>query len=114
MERRKYPRPEIWLTEQLVLYYNGGNRQPPAANGNIARGIMKAYVADGANQLTERSGQITRFFYCSTRGSLGFDSGLLERPEQPPAKAKETPPPNPNVNKPRAIYYTYKGKTPKS
>jgi hypothetical protein len=78
------------------------------------RGIMKAYVADGANQLTERSGQITRFFYYSTRGSLGFDSGLLDRPELPPAKPKETPPPNPNVNKPRAIYYIYKGKTPKS
>jgi hypothetical protein len=27
---------------------------------------------------------------------------------------EESPPPNPNVNKPRAIYYIYKGKTPKS
>lgn len=55
--------------------------------------------------------QISRFFYYSTRGAPGFDSGLLE-PATVPAGAK--PKRKIRPNHPRSIYGIYAKKTPKS
>lgn len=86
--------PEIWLTEQGVLYEEGSKEKPAGGNGNIAQDTMRAYVEDGEHQLTRESKQINRFFYYEMRGAHVFDSGLLSL-----------------AGSPRAIYGIYKKKT---
>lgn len=95
--------PDIWLTEQGVVYNARNKLDAPAHNGGAAKDIMHAYIADGKNQLTRQSREITRFFYYQVKGvpvgPESFDSGLLYPTGTP---------------RPRAIYYTYKNKTPTS
>jgi YD repeat-containing protein len=86
--------PDIWLTEQGVLYEVGGKETEAGENGTVAQDIMRAFVEDGEHQLTRQSRQITRFFYYEMRGASGFDTGLLAL-----------------AGSPRAIYDIYKKKT---
>lgn len=69
-----------------------------------------AYVNHGREQLTRKSPQISRFFYYSTRGAPGFDSGLLEAAELP-AEAEKVRKKRPAPSTPREIYGIYKQKT---
>lgn len=92
--------PDIWLSEQGVIYTDEGRNQP-AANDDKAMLIMHHYVEEKthpAYQLTRLSRQIRSFYYYEMRGekkdSGHQDSGLL----------------NP-IGKPRNIYYVYRGKT---
>jgi hypothetical protein len=101
-EKRK---PDIWLTEQGVVYAYGKTKtevQPAGNHLGIARDIMNAYVHDGEFPLTRQKGQIMRFYYYDMRGSRinvgAQDSGLLEVPQKPYGKAE---------NAPRAICSTY-------
>jgi hypothetical protein len=71
---------------------------------------MKAYVDHGKTQLTAKSTQITRFFYYSSRGDRGFDSGLLEAMSLPVGAEKKRKLRTPST--PREIYKYYKEKTP--
>lgn len=110
--------PRIWLTEQGVRFEKQSKRLPAAADGGIARQIMRAYVKDGEYSLTHQSSQIKRFYYYQVRGDpdigakgkevegrLLWDSGLLF----PPAHVKS----DNSGEKPgaRKIYGIYKYKT---
>jgi YD repeat-containing protein len=101
-------KPDIWLTEQGVIYSAKGHATGALKNGNIGSSILKAYVEDGESQLTRQSHQIMRFFYYQMRGtslaSKLWDSGLLCPLSQPHCSA----------NSPRKSYYIYQKKTPKS
>jgi YD repeat-containing protein len=101
-------KPDIWLTEQGVIFNALGHTQPTHKNGGIATAIMHAYVEDGTHQLTRQSKQIMRFFYYQVRGTSVaakiWDSGLLCPLSEPKCPA----------NFPRKIYSIYKNKTPKS
>jgi hypothetical protein len=89
--------PDIWLTEQGVVFYEGPIERAAARSSTIAQDTMRAYVEDGTHQLTRQSRQITRFFYYEMRGASAFDSGLLFPTGTP---------------RPRRIYSIYKEKTP--
>jgi hypothetical protein len=103
INRITHGHPDIWLTEQGVVFSNEGKRFAPGKNGHVARATMRAYVDDDENQLTRQSKQIQYFYYYETRGeakSTGHqDSGLV-----PPAGSPS--------HRPRAIYYIYRHKTP--
>jgi hypothetical protein len=81
---------------------------------------MHAFVAHDSQQLTrqpnpilKRGSQIARFFYYSSRGAPGFDSGLLEAEKLPKSKStKKELRHKYGVNHPRAIYGIYAKKTP--
>jgi YD repeat-containing protein len=109
-EHAKFPVPEIWLTEQGVVYERFENGKPVKAfagrttNPGPGDEILRAYVEHGTSQLTRQSKQITRFYYYETRGAKGFDSGLLEA--EPPLRNKA-------ANAVRSIYGIYKAKTTK-
>jgi Domain of unknown function (DUF6531) len=104
-------KPDIWLTEQGVVYSLGKNTplERAAESQGVADGIMNAYVNRGAYQLTRQSGQITKFYYYEMRGARneagGQDSGLLEALEPLP-KSHLAP------SSPRSIYPIYARKTP--
>lgn len=51
--------PDIWLSEQGVLFSKYGSPEP-GHDPDRAMRIMRAYVADGTRQLTRQSGQIVR------------------------------------------------------
>jgi hypothetical protein len=100
-------KPDIWLTEQGVVYSIGAKHLAAYASEDIARRIIHAYVAEGASQLTRQSHQIMRFFYYSTRGDTShFDSGLLCPTGSTPNCKHAT--------SRRSIYYVYRNKTPTS
>jgi hypothetical protein len=93
--------PDIWLSEQGVVFSNKGEWQP-AHNDDNGLKIMHAFVAERnhpADQLTRVSRQIVSFFYYQVRGEVkstkNQDSGLLD----------------PEHSKPRRIYYVYREKT---
>jgi YD repeat-containing protein len=96
-------KPDIWLTEQGVIYSVNNKKLPTWKNPNMANGIMRAYVSDGSTQLTRQSRQITRYFYYQMGGEpvgpKNWGSGLLYPTGTPRA---------------RAIYNIYKTKTPPS
>jgi hypothetical protein len=102
-EHAVHPHPDIWLTEQGVLFEVNSTRASLSAgktnNEGPGKEIIKAYVDHGTSQLTRQSKQITRFYYYSSRGAPAFDSGLLEAEGSPRGKA---------VNAPRGIYNVYK------
>ncbi len=107
----------MWLTEQGVEYFINGAERPTHAweNPGHAEAVINAYVKEGKYQLTNKSSQITRFFYYSSRGQpKTFDSGLLEvEPSELPSTLK--PPfskPKAAPSNPREIYRIYKQKTP--
>lgn len=102
----KYQPPEIWLTEQGVVYERGGGNTFVGKTHNAAPGdeVLNAYVNHGTSQLTRQTKQITRFYYYETRGAKGFDSGLLEA--EPPLRGK-------TASSTRSIYGIYKKKTTK-
>jgi YD repeat-containing protein len=95
--------PDIWLSEQGVVFSEDGVNHPAATSGAHAQDIMRAYVDDGTHQLTRQSRQITRFYYYEMKGTPkakgNFDSGLLFPSGAP---------------RPRKIYYIYREKTPRS
>ena len=96
-------KPDIWLTEQGVVYaYGKSEVQPAGRHQGIADAIMAAYVHDGRHQLTLQNGQIMRFYYYDMRGARNNagaqDSGLLEAQEKPYGKEPSTP---------RSIYGIY-------
>ncbi len=95
--------PDIWLSEQGVLFSENGINHPAGTSGAHAQDIMRAYVDDGTHQLTRQSRQITRFYYYEMKGTPkakgNFDSGLLFPSGTP---------------RPRKIYYIYREKTPHS
>jgi hypothetical protein len=104
-------KPDIWLTEQGVLFSRAGARRGAAySSEDIARIIMHGFVEDGTSQLTRQSKQITRFFYYETRGedlkSGNQDSGLL--------CPSSTTTPHCHTSAPRSTYYVYRNKTPSS
>jgi YD repeat-containing protein len=90
--------PEVWLTEQGVIYEKRGKKTKIGEYTPDARQDLRAYVEDGAHQLTRQAymgkRQITRFFYYQMRGNSVWDSGLLEP-----------------SGRPRKIYGIYKKKT---
>jgi YD repeat-containing protein len=108
--------PNIWLTEQGVVYFENGAEKTPAEvwrHPKEAEAVMNAYVKHGSAQLTRKSNQILRFFYYSMRGAPSFDSGLLEAEELPlgaEATKKELKEPIPAPSTPREIYRIYKQK----
>ena len=113
MKNSKHPQPEIWLTEQGVVYLQGSKTTATEAWQKRARaeGVLDAYLNRRREQLTKKSSQITRFFYYSTRGEANFDSGLLEEGEHElPSGLK--PPFKFTASHPREIYPIYKAKTP--
>jgi hypothetical protein len=107
-EHSKYTAPNIWLSEQGVVFFI--EKHPKAAwiHDGVGPEILNAYVEHGATQLTRANGQINRFFYCESRGDPGFDSGLPE-PEEYPASVKHR---KPTPDRPRHIYRIYAKKTP--
>jgi YD repeat-containing protein len=116
MKHARYPHPDIWLSEQGVVYIENGVAKEVAkkkiwGHKALAENILNAYVKHGASQLTNasRNHQITRFFYYSSRGAPTFDSGLLEAAELPAGLKPERKYP---TSHPREIYRIYKQKTP--
>jgi YD repeat-containing protein len=105
--RAPHPHPDIWLSEQGVVFAQGNESKEPFRKSGAAENIMNAYVNHGLTQLTRKSLQIQRFYYYSTRGAPDFDSGLLEAEFLPPGQARRHPP-----SQPRTIYNIYKSKTP--
>jgi YD repeat-containing protein len=115
-EKGKYKYPNIWLSEQGVIYFRQETVQRPWRNDERqAPYVMRAFVEHGSQQLTrqlnpvtKKGSQIARFFYYSSRGAPDFDSGLLEAEVLPKGvKAHRT------KNKPRKIYGIFAKKTPK-
>jgi YD repeat-containing protein len=111
----KCRRPNIWLTEQGVTFFEHGVAKSVTTkrkghpeklweHPTIAENIMRAYVAS-KNHLS-RQEQVTRFFYYSLRGAPGFDSGLLEATELPEGRKLKRA-----VSAPREIYRIYQQKT---
>jgi YD repeat-containing protein len=101
-------KPDIWLSEQGVIYSFGTNDVKKAAQSQgVADETMNSFVNRGGYQLTRQSGQITKFYYYSMRGARenegSFDSGLLEAAGSPYKKP---------VSSPRSIYPIYARKTP--
>jgi hypothetical protein len=64
-EHARYKPPEIWLTEQGVVYERTENKKHVVAfagrtaNSGRGDGILRAYVEHGSSQLTRQSKQIT-------------------------------------------------------
>lgn len=114
MEHAKYKYPNIWLSEQGVEYFLKGKPHIAWLTKGAGSEIMSAFVDHGSEQLTHqfdpvtKKSQITRFFYYSTRGAPGFDSGLLEAEKLPAGRT----PKYGHVNRPRPIYGIYAKKTP--
>ncbi len=120
MKNAKFPKPEIWLTEQGVVYARAEGShnlvQTPWLLRAVATGIVNAYVNHHKGQLTRQGHEIARFFYYATRGEPKFDSGLLEATEtaerfNPKTKAFEKMAPKFAASAPREIYGIYKTKT---
>jgi hypothetical protein len=108
--------PNIWLSEQGVVFFKGekevGTKEPGThlwKEPRQAEDVMYAYVKHGLTQLT-RQGQLTRFFYYSTRGNPLFDSGLLEA-EELTTEAEKNRPKHAAASTPREIYPIYKERT---
>jgi len=118
MEHAKYKYPNIWLSEQGVEYNRSKEfehySELPAAwtHRGASVYIMRALVEHGSQQLTRQlnpvlkaGSQVARFFYYSSRGAPGFDSGLLEAEKLPVSKtSKKELRHKYGVNHPRAIY----------
>jgi hypothetical protein len=101
IDRASKKHPDVWLSEQGVVFSNNGKWEPAHKDDNGLK-IMHAFVAESrhpADQLTRQSRQIVNFFYYQMRGeefkTEHQDSGLLD----------------PVHSKPRSIYYVYRGKT---
>jgi uncharacterized phage-associated protein len=115
--RHRRHTPNIWLSEQGGEYFLQEEPHEAWKHAGAAPDIMRAFVEHGSQRLTRqlnpvtKKTQISRFFYYSTRGAPGFDSGLLE----PATLPKRVVPKHPlRPSHPRSIYGIYAKKTPKS
>jgi hypothetical protein len=121
MEKAKYKYPNIWLSEQGVVYFNKSTPLIAWLNRSAGPYIMHAFVEHGSEQLSRqlnpvtKKSQIARFFYYSSRGAPVFDSGLLEAEKLPvkTVNGKQVEFKHRNaVSHPRKIYGIYAKKTP--
>jgi YD repeat-containing protein len=117
MHKAKYKEPDIWLTEQGVVFFRKAaeTQAKPWRNKRIAEGIMNAYVK-AERQLTTahasgRKIQIRAFFYYALLGAPKFDSGLLEA-ETLPSGEGIFKRPFLAPKEPRENFRIYKQKTP--
>ncbi len=75
MEHAKYKYPNIWLSEQGVVYFIDEKAHVAWTKRGAEKYIMRAYVEHGSQQLTRQlnptthKNQISRYFYYSTRGA---------------------------------------------